>query len=274
MRIAVTGAHGLLGGEVVRALAERGHEVVAIVRRPAPVTHAAAVHPIPMSETDRLIAALEGTTRLVHVAGIQLADHLVSIGLHRFEHVVVVSTAGIYSKHRRSVASYRRSEDALRAARPDVALVRPTMIYGSSRDRNVHRVIDFALRWRFLPVPGDGHALIHPIHYLDLAGGLAGISESAASGPIDAGGGAPLSIMEAARAVMRTLGLPERIVRIPLAALRFAASAIDLRPGSRWRERVDRTLEDRVVDNSRFIAISGIMPRDLPSGLQQMVGSR
>lgn len=265
MRIAVVGAHGLTGGATVRALAERGHEVVAVVRRDAPVPFASETVVGPG-------APLGSVDAIVHVAGIQLAEGLRALPAFSVaRRVVVVSTASVYSAHRPHAAIYRRNEDLLLADRPDVTLVRPTMIYGSQRDRNVHRVVAFARRAHFLPVPGAGTALVQPIHYLDLASSLARLVEVDAPGVVDAAGAASLSVADAARVVLRAIGYPEVVIRVPLEPARRVSGLIDRLWSTRWRERIERALEDRSVDGGRLASLTGVSPRPFDKGVGDML---
>lgn len=209
---------------------------------------------------------------VVHAAGITVWRGLAGApSLDRPRSFVVVSSAGVYSRHRRSAAAYRRGEDALRARRPDAVIVRPTMIYGSIRDRNVHRVIAFARRYRALPVPLGRDPLVQPIHFADLAAGIAALAERDAEGVLDAGGPAPISLRRAGETIFRALGLRPVFVPVPLAAALPLARVMDLFARSRWTERVLRLQEDRTVDGTRFQDLAGVVPRDFARGVRDEV---
>ena len=71
MRIAVTGASGRIGGEVVRLLAAQQHQVVALTRRPpgaAPGPAGVQVRQAGYSDEPALAAALDGVATLVLVS--------------------------------------------------------------------------------------------------------------------------------------------------------------------------------------------------------------
>ena len=75
MRVAVTGATGLIGGRVVRALAGHGHTVRVLSRREAPSlpsgVESAAWNPLGGQASE---AALEGVDAVVHLAGENVAQ--------------------------------------------------------------------------------------------------------------------------------------------------------------------------------------------------------
>lgn len=277
MRVVVTGATGLTGGAVVRELLARGHQVVGVTRSASREARVAALGARPAvadcarpGAMESHLAAAEG---LVHVAGIGFGEALATSPLARLRRVVVVSTASVYSRHHGSRTLYERNEAALRSAAPDALLVRPTMVYGSPRDRNVHHVIAFAKRWRALPLPDDGHALIQPIHYADLAAAIAALFDASATGIVDAGGPGALALRDAAGTIMKSLGLQPRLVPIPVGAALPFARAFDAIAGSRWAERLERTREDRVVSNARLIGLTSAELRTFEAGISDEVVS-
>lgn len=275
MKVLVTGAAGLTGSAVATELVRRGHDVVGVVRRPEQAGLVAAGIRAAVADCDDPEAvdrAVEGTDAVVHVAGITVWRGLAGArGLGGPRSVVVVSSAGVYSRHRASAAAYRRGEDELRLRRPDAVIVRPTMIYGSPRDRNVHDVIRIARRYGVLPLIGPGDRRIQPIHYQDLAAAIATLVGSASSTVLDAGGGAPISLRGVAEAIFAALRRPVRLVPIPTSVALAAAGALDALRGSRWRERVERMSEDRSVDNGPLVAATGVAPRDFAAGVREEV---
>lgn len=72
MRIAVTGASGLIGGALVPFLRRRGHVVVRFVRRPPAASDEVQWDPA-AGEVDR--AALEGVQAFINLTGAGVGDH-------------------------------------------------------------------------------------------------------------------------------------------------------------------------------------------------------
>ncbi|MBC8067237.1 MAG: NAD(P)H-binding protein, partial [Deltaproteobacteria bacterium] len=67
--VAVFGANGATGIEVVKACMARGHDVVAAVRRPETVTGATRTAKINLSDHASLVAALSGVDVVVGCLG-------------------------------------------------------------------------------------------------------------------------------------------------------------------------------------------------------------
>jgi nucleoside-diphosphate-sugar epimerase len=271
MRVVVTGAGGLTGSRIVARLATQT-DVVAVVRfhRP-PILDRVSVVEADCTDVTAMTTLLMNGDVLVHGAGIRLAPALSRVPLSRLARIVAISSAGVYSQHRASAESYKAGEDALLAAHPDVLLVRPTMVYGSERDRNIHHVLRFADRFRFLPLIAGGIARIQPIHYEDLAEAIVKLTTKNVQGVIDAGGGAPVSLVDAEREMLLALGLSPTLIPLPSAPLTLAGQVIDRIRGSRLAERVERLHEDRTVDIAQLVSLTGLRPRGFADGVRDEV---
>lgn len=254
-----------------------GHTVTAVVRRPEQqrwVPADAHIVSADCLDTPRMNELLGAQGTFVHVAGILLGPALARLPrIADPERLIVVSSAAIHSAHRASASAYREGERALLEARPDAVLLRPTMIYGSERDRNIHHVLAFARRFRFLPLVGTGTGLVQPVHFEDVAAAVAALVEGRVEGPLEIGGASPLTLRSAAETVLRAVGTPDRIVRLPYLPALGAARLVDRLRGSRIAERIERMLEDRTIDNSSITAATGIHPRAFETGIRQQAAA-
>ena len=271
----MTGAAGLAGGEIVRAFVHEGREVVGLVRNPSrrpQVPPGARVELVDCADPAALDRVLVDGDILVHVAGIHLAESLARVDhLSALERLVVVSSASVLSPRHPMASRYEQWEELVMKARPDAVLIRPTMIYGSERDRNVHRVVLFARRLKFLPLFGSGRGLIQPIHYEDLARIVVRAADSIVGRALGAGGGSRVSLEQAGRLIFASLSLPTRLLRFPIVPALAAARGWDRASGQRTAEKLERLEEDRVVDNSALLQLLAIGPRPFEVGLQDLV---
>jgi uncharacterized protein (TIGR01777 family) len=71
MKIAVTGASGLIGSELIAVLAAKGHAVVCLVRRPAVAPDESAWDPLAGGVDAGLLATCDA---IIHLAGANVAD--------------------------------------------------------------------------------------------------------------------------------------------------------------------------------------------------------
>lgn len=273
MKVLVTGGTGLTGGAIVTRLISAGHAVTVVGRTSTDLGERVRFLRGDVCDAPFMEGALTGQDALVHVAGITLGRQLADLGaLRSVTRVIVISSAAVYSARRRSAAAYRAGEEALRQAHPLAVFLRPTMIYGSWRDRNLHHVIEFARGFGFLPVPMPARALVQPIHFEDLAAAAAALlGRGGAAGAIDAGGDRAVSLRELLRQIFVALDKPARLVDVPTAPVLAVARAVDALRRTRWAERVERLSEDRSVDNGELIRRTGIQPRPLSAGLRAEV---
>ena len=105
-------------------------------------------------------------------------------------------------------------------------IVRPSMIYGSELDKNVHRLLRFLDRSPLFPMFGSGKNLWQPVYHEDCARGVyeALVRPAAVGQSYDLPGAEPLTYLGLVRTAAGALGRTPRIVRVPLEPARRALS--------------------------------------------------
>ena len=193
MKVLVTGASGMLGGGVARALAERGDEVTVLQRRPAglglaevladvsdaaavrramtgqqAVVHLAAKVNVIGPEADYQRANVGGTRAVVdacHAAGV---ERLVQVSSPSVAHAgsSLVGVGAEPADQERARGAYARSKAgaeriALSADSADLAVmaVRPHLVWGPGDTQLVARIVQRGRSGR-LPLIGSGAALV------------------------------------------------------------------------------------------------------------------
>ena len=177
MKAFVTGGTGFTGADTVRLFLRSGYEVRCLYRPESD----RSVLPQPeiewalgdLSDSRALSASMRGTDALVSVAslGFGHADSILraakQAGIRR---AVFVSTTAIFTQlNARSKEVRLAAERAIEASGLDYTILRPTMIYGSPRDRNMWRLIRFMRYSPIVPIFGDGNSLQQPIYVGDVA---------------------------------------------------------------------------------------------------------
>lgn len=172
MRVLVTGAAGFLGSALVRALAARGDEVRALVRRPAPALAVPGVALVTADVTDpaALRAAVRGVEVVFHLAGVRRAT-----GPEEFRAVNAASTrtlldaclAGAPGLARFVLAGSMAAAGPSRTPRREEEPLAPVEPYGASKAEAESIALSYATR---LPVavarpprimgPGDRENLL------------------------------------------------------------------------------------------------------------------
>jgi nucleoside-diphosphate-sugar epimerase len=119
---------------------------------------------------------MQGTEALINIAslGFGHADSILratkDAGIQR---AIFVSTTAIFTQlNARSKTVRLAAELAIQTSGLKYTVLRPTMIYGSPRDRNMWRLIRFMRYSPVIPVFGDGNYLQQPIYVGDVAQAL------------------------------------------------------------------------------------------------------
>jgi uncharacterized protein YbjT (DUF2867 family) len=235
MRILLTGATGLLGGALLRLLLDEGHSTRCLIRadsRNASRLDGERVEILrgDVAREEDLYVALEDTEVLLHVAGIEYAPPVVRAARRAgVERIVVVGSTSAHSAYTFRSSPKLGMEEVVRASGLAWTIVRPSMIYGSERDRNVHRLLRFLDRSPFFPVFGPGTNLWQPVYYEDCARGVFEALQRPASvgRAYDLPGAEPLAYLDLVKTAAEALGRSPRLVRLPIEPVRRALAAAE-----------------------------------------------
>jgi uncharacterized protein YbjT (DUF2867 family) len=277
MRVLLTGATGLLGGELLKLLLAEGHEARCLLRAGSSNASRldagrAEIFRGDAANEEDLLRALQGTDALLHVAGIEYAQPVVEAtrraGVGR---VVVVGSTSVHSSYEFRAGPKLRMERVVRRSGLDWTIVRPSMIYGSERDKNVQRLLRFLGRAPVFPMFGPGTNLWQPVYHEDCARGVyeALVRLSAVGRSYDLPGGESLTYLDLVKTAAGALGKKPRIVRLPLEPVRLLLGAAEkLRlPLPVGSEQVLRLREDKAYPYEEARRELGYAPRPFREGV-------
>ena len=279
--IAVTGALGFVASRLFPRLAESGRRLFALVR---PGRDATALERLgleirhaDLEDPAAHAAAFAGIEAVVHLSGMAQAARLVpvleSAGVKRG---VFISSAGVYTKLESASADKKRTAEAvLRASSIDFTILRPSMIYGTPRDRNMARLLEWIRRFPVVVVPGAGRTLQQPVHVDDLVAAIvASLAQSHRGGrEYDLGGPEALALRDVIRICGAALGRRPLVVPTPLrASYRLVTLLGRLKLPSPVRpEQVLRLEEPKAVDIGPAARELGFAPRSFEAGIRAEV---
>ena len=280
MKILVSGGTGLLGQGLLRFLREVGkHEVRCLVRQTSPVERLEGLELAygDAGDASSMARALRGTDAFVHVAGIQYTPEVLE-AMRRagVERLVIVSSTSAHSRFEFRSAPRLVNEALLVGSGLRWTVVRPSMIYGSELDHNMHRLLRFLDRSPVFPLFGSGENLWQPVYYEDLACGLyVALTKPGTDGQIyDLPGPRPLTYLDLVQTAARSLGKKARIVRIPVEPVRRALLVAErLRlPLPVSSEQVLRLREDKAYPYEKARDELGYAPRAFKEGIALETG--
>ena len=259
--VLVTGSSGVLGNPLCTRFKADGYDLTTLGRYPS--TQARSIvgdlsQPGTISLTDHFDI-------LVHSAPLWLLpsnlEAIVQSGVLR---IIAFSSTSVETKrksrHRLDqsiVLALSNAENRLRQLADELGikltLLRPTMIYGFGKDKNVTTIAKFIQRFGFFPIAGSGRGLRQPVHALDLV--EASIQcidkEVTFDKTYNLGGGEQLSYKHMVERIFLGLNRSPRILQIPLSIYKtLVRVALRLKVASGVTvETVQRMNEDLCFDN-------------------------
>jgi uncharacterized protein YbjT (DUF2867 family) len=277
VKVLVTGGTGLLGDALLKRLLAGGHEVRCLVREESPRASRLDAKRVELfrgdaGDAEDLSRALAGMDAFLHVVGIEYAPQVVEAA-RRAEvgRLVVVGSTSAHSSHEFRSGPKKRAERLIRDSGLGYTIVRPSMIYGSELDKNVHRLLRFLDRSPIFPMFGPGDNLWQPVYHEDCASGVyeALVRPAAVGRSYDLPGAEPLTYLELVRIAAGALGKKPRIIRLPLEPvhrLLVAAERVRL-PLPVGSEQVLRLREDKAYPYEDAIQDLGYAPRPFREGV-------
>ena len=228
----VTGAFSYTGSYIARRLLGVGRRVVTLARRPDPEHPLAAqveFAPLAFGDPEGLRSALEGASTLYNTYWIRfphgsatydgaientmkLVAAAAQVGVRRLVHLSVTNAA------EDSPLPYFRAkgrlERELRESRLSVAIVRPTLVFGSE-DVLVNNIAWLLRRFPVFLVPGRGDYRVQPVAVDDVAAIAVDAAAEERELTIDAAGGEVYRFEELVQLLARAVGSRARIVHAP-----------------------------------------------------------
>lgn len=277
--VLVLGGTGLIGSNVLRQLRVHPGRVHAATRAAGPppgLANLATWHCGAERDLSRLEASWPPAEAILSAGPLDaFATWLDCVRPPDLRRVVALGSTSAVVKQASSDPAERalaerllRAEERLAACcdRAGVAwtVLRPTLIWGEGRDRNVSRLAAWIRRLGFLPLPVFATGMRQPIRARDVAAAmLAALVRPASAGHrLDLPGGETLAYDQMARRIAAAVRPPGRILRIPGTATRWLAKGAERFGvvGTGATAALSRLREDLVFPGTTAVEALGIRP--------------
>lgn len=283
MNVLLTGATGFTGSYVLPILRERGLDVCCFVRRNSR-TEGLSPYGVELAYGDlddyaSLLQAMKGRDALVNIASIgfghapNIVRAAVEAGVRR---AVFISTTAVFTSLNAPSKKIRlAAERAIKESGLAFTILRPTMIYGSPRDRNMCRLVRFLRKSPVIIIPGHGGNLQQPVHVADVASAAVAalLSDQAIGRDYNISGKHPLTFNQVIDIVAGQLGRRVAVVRLParpiLSALRILEKVWPAPPIK--AEQILRLNEDKAFDHADAARDFGYAPRSFEDGIREEI---
>lgn len=224
--------------------------------------------------------SLEGVDTLIHIASIHHSALLMNAAIKKqVRRAILVHTTGRFSKFKSASAEYIEIEDAILALRDqiDITVLRPTMIYGSSGDRNMYRLITYLARHRFFPLFGNGSNLMQPVHARDLGNAYYDVlmnPDKTRNKEYDLSGKEPITYRNIILTISRELNRKIPLIPVPFQLSLWAAKLYNFLFRSRAIisvEQVLRMREDKAFSHEAATRDFGYDPLSFEEGIREEI---
>ena len=223
--------------------------------------------------------AMDGIETILHVSSILFSENVMEAALKKgAQWAILVHTTGRYSKYKSASEEYIRIEEGIlkNRDRMGITILRPTMIYGSSRDRNMYKLVDYLYRHTFFPLFGDGKNLMQPVHARDLGHAYYSVlknREKTFNREYNLPGKTPLPYRNLVECVSRELGRKNIIVKVPLSLSVLGARIYNAltKKAVISVEQVLRMQEDKAFDYQDAARDFGYDPLSFEEGIREEV---
>lgn len=193
-----------------------------------------------------------------------LPDYFSLLEAHGVRRVVVLSSTSLFTKNESSDSEEQamacrfadaeaRVQSWAEKSGVEWVVLRPTLIYGLGRDKNIVEIARFIKRFGFFPLFGKAAGLRQPIHTQDVAAAcITALSVPAAPNrAYNISGGETLAYRDMVTRVFAALGRPTRLLPVPLSAFLVAITLLRCLPRYRnWSiGMAERMNQDLVFDH-------------------------
>lgn len=238
--IGIIGATSFVGNSLLIELAKHGRPVVALTRQPPPECsiHLRWVH---LDQHTTLNYPIEHWILLAPIWAMPAYFPMMErLGARS---VVALSSTSVITKRNskdiveqttitRMLQAEKALEDWATNAGIHWAILRPTLIYGRARDKNLSEIARIIRKTRLFPLLGPAAGQRQPVHVDDVASAcLAALERPASSQSIYTLSGAEiLPYHEMVKRVFIALGIKPMFVRIPSSVFEWAVKGLKLLP--------------------------------------------
>lgn len=274
--VGLLGASSLVGQCVIPLLVQAGRGVIAYSRSPV---HREPEAGVTWRQVDGhgLSQAANTTIRdWLCVAPIWvLPEHFTMLAASGARRVVALSSTSRFTKDDSSDPEEQAIALRLADAESRVqgwaashgvewVILRPTLIYGLGRDKNIVEIARFVRRFGFFPLFGKANGLRQPIHAADVAGACLAALQApcAANRAYNISGGETLPYRDMVGRIFTALGCRPRLLTVPLWAFHLAVSVLRRLPRYRqWSAAMaERMNRDLVFDHAEAARDLGFKP--------------
>lgn len=229
--ILVTGATSQLGEIIVRNLSRNNEKVLCFVRKTSNIKRI-KLNNVDFvygdyNDIDSIKNALENVEYLIHIGGIWYEHDFLSILKNntRFKKAVFVGSTSRFQKINSEdlkeielVSKMSQAENEINESKINTVIMRPTMLYGIDKDKNILNLINFMNKYHCFPIIGKGTGKKQPVYVGDVADAVISVlfNEQIIKNEYNVPGAEPIVYKDMIATIKKNLNKPVLVFHIPV----------------------------------------------------------
>lgn len=230
--ILLTGATSQVGQVLVKKLASSHEKIRCFVRKTSNIEKIKGDN-IELffgdfSDKESIKKALDGVEYLVHLGGIWYADKFLSVldeDKRKITKAIFVGSTSRFQKVNSEdekeldvVKKMMSAEKIINASKQNTVILRPTMLYGIDRDKNVLKLIKIMDKIHMFPIIGKGNGMKQPVHVDDLADAIISVmyNKNIVKNEYNIPGKSPIEYKDMINEIKNNLHTPVIVMHIPV----------------------------------------------------------
>ena len=268
MNIVLLGGSGFVGSKVAKILRNKGHNVITPTHQeldllnpnPEKIEKIFANQFVIINAVGIMSRFPEVLEKVHYQTPKLLAEIAVKMGIKKW---VQLSALGADEHNQTAFLSSKgRGDNAVREIVPNVAIARPSVIYGRG-GASCELFIKLA-KLPILPLPNKGDFALQPVAVDEVAQGLAKMAEETHGTIINMTGGCPVSLAEYLAIMRQNLHHkpPAKVLNIPISAIKpFLPIAKVLSNDMMSADSIKMLQDGNTADNADFARLLGKTPQ-------------
>lgn len=238
--ILLTGATSQVGEVIIRKLKNGNEKIRCFVRKTSKIEKLKGEN-IEFSygdfnDVESIREALVGVDYIIHIGGIWHAKNFLSIldeENRKIKKAVFVGSTSRFqkigsedNKELNLVSRMIEAEKIIDDSKQNTIIMRPTMLYGIDKDKNVLKLIKIMDKFHVFPVIGEGSGMKQPVHVDDVADAVisAMYKENLTKKSYNLPGKSPIEYNDMLKEIRKNLNKPILIFHIPIWFAKFGFS--------------------------------------------------
>lgn len=196
---------------------------------------------------------------VIHIANIMFSSSIMKLCAEFYiKKIILIHTTGMYSKYRSYSEAYIKIEEMIAEEYSNLnyVILKPTMIYGNSRDYNISKIIKFIDKSPIVPIVGNGNSLLQPIYVKDLAEIILRTykNPSVLSGEYIVSGGSEITVRNLNRLIAKNLNKTRVYIHVPKFICLYAVRILNnlFKFNQITTEQINRLSEDKNYSNQKI----------------------